>query len=381
MKDIYELLHHIDIDENEFTEMEVTELEKARVKQALKKSIRGNVIKRGQRKKAMAASVLIGLSLTTIGLTFPVSADGIPVIGDIFRFFDSERTDLPKNVDTKKNAKNGLYYDYKKYAEGINITKQSNGITFTIRDAVYDGKTLSLTYSIESGQDLGNNPFPSGRLQIQGGKALGSTEGISRVGKHNYVGLLTVSDVDGSIGDNATVKWEVGSIQNPDKQKEIKGQWDFEFSLKATEREETIVNRSITQNDVTVSLEKLSISPMSFVIYYNQEVAENLKNKWDEVRVDLTIKDDLGNLYVGQDNGGRGKNSYNVNWSKTFQKLDPKARKLIVAPHVILWNHTSANYGGVEGIGNVFRKLPIEEKPGKDKEEFALKNIVIDLKK
>ena len=36
MKDIYELLNDIDIDDNEFEEMEVTELEKAKVKSTLK---------------------------------------------------------------------------------------------------------------------------------------------------------------------------------------------------------------------------------------------------------------------------------------------------------------------------------------------------------
>ena len=39
MKDIYELLNDIDIDENEFEEMEVSEFEKAKVKKALKKSL------------------------------------------------------------------------------------------------------------------------------------------------------------------------------------------------------------------------------------------------------------------------------------------------------------------------------------------------------
>ena len=40
MKDIYELLNEIDIDENEFEEMEVTELEKAKVKKDVKKIIK-----------------------------------------------------------------------------------------------------------------------------------------------------------------------------------------------------------------------------------------------------------------------------------------------------------------------------------------------------
>lgn len=47
---------------------------------------------------------------------------------------------------------------------------------------------------------------------------------------------------------------------------------------------------------------------------------------WDTVYVEIEIKDDLGNSYSGEGNGGRGKDSYSMNWSKTFQKLDPKAQ-------------------------------------------------------
>ena len=40
MKDIYELLNDIDIDENEFHEMEVSEFEKAKVKKTVKTIIK-----------------------------------------------------------------------------------------------------------------------------------------------------------------------------------------------------------------------------------------------------------------------------------------------------------------------------------------------------
>lgn len=39
MKDIYELLNDVDVDDHEFEEMAVTEFEKAKVKSTLKKSI------------------------------------------------------------------------------------------------------------------------------------------------------------------------------------------------------------------------------------------------------------------------------------------------------------------------------------------------------
>ena len=56
MKDIYELLNDIDIDENEFEEMEVSELEKAKVKKTLKKSLNEKKKMKGWQKKCARSS-------------------------------------------------------------------------------------------------------------------------------------------------------------------------------------------------------------------------------------------------------------------------------------------------------------------------------------
>lgn len=67
---------------------------------------------------------------------------------------------------------------------------------------------------------------------------------------------------------------------------------------------------------------------MSFIVYYDQIVSENLSNKWDGVNVELDIKDDLGNVYSGNGNGGKGTDSYN-SLSKPFEILDKYATKLL----------------------------------------------------
>ena len=141
MKDIYELLNDMDIDETEFKEMEVTELEKAKVKRSLKKSISKKKKMKRWQKKCCVASIIFGLSAATIGFSFTASAKSIPLIGDIFSFLG--------------NGKTGLYDDYKDYSNEIGLTEESNGLTFTINDAIYDGKTVTITYTIESEEDLG----------------------------------------------------------------------------------------------------------------------------------------------------------------------------------------------------------------------------------
>lgn len=381
MKDIYELLNDINIDENEFEEMEVSELEKAKVKNTLKKSINKKRKMKSWKKNVAVASVLIGLSTTTLGLTFPAYAKNIPVIEDIFRFFDNGRTE--SSIDSKdvKNEEKGLYYNYKKFSNEINITKESNGVKITVNDAVFDGKTVSITYSIESEQDLGENAFIDGP-DIEGIGAMGGSGKTTKIDSNNYVGILTLSNLEDKTLDVANIKWNINSIQNPDNQTEIKGDWNFDFSLNAVDSTMQISDSSSEQNGVKVNIEKLSFTSMSFIVYYDQVVSEKVRSKWHGVDVDIKIKDDLGNSYSGEGNGGSGDSEgYKMSWSKTFEKLDQNATKLIITPHITLREYTSDNFGSVEITKDGSKEITIPKKSGKGKEDFILEDIIIDLKK
>ena len=368
MKDIYELLNEIDIDEKEFEEMEVTELEKAKVKKELKKSLHEKKKGKSWKRNIAAAAVIIGLSASTFGLTFPATAGNIPVIGDIFRFLDNGRT--------------GLYDEYKEYSTEINMAEESKGITVTINDAIYDGKTVSITYSIETEQDLGNDPMIYGTLDIKGSTGQAGTSAISKIDENHYVGLITASSMNLRNEDTVKIKWNLGSITIPEKQEEIKGKWNFALTLDATESRTQLSDQSVEQNGVQVHVGEISITPMSFIVYYDQVVSENIRNKWHGVEVEIEVKDELGNNYSGEGNGGTGDSEgYNISWSKTFEKLDEKATKLIITPHITLREYTSENFGSVEMTKDGEREIPIPKKPGKGKEEFVLEDIIIELEK
>ena len=368
MKDIYELLNEIDIDEKEFEEMEVTELEKAKVKKMLKRSLNENKKGKSWKRNVVAAAVIIGLSASTFGLAFPATAGNIPVIGDIFRFIDNGRT--------------GLYDGYKEYSTEINMSRESKGITVTINDAIYDGKTVSVTYSIKTEQDLGKDPMVLGTLDIKGSTGQAGTSAISKVDENHYVGLITASSMNLRNEDTVKIKWNLDRITIPEKQEEIKGNWNFALTLDATESSTQVSDQSVEQNGVQVHVGEISITPMSFIVYYDQVVSEAIRNKWHGVEVEIEVKDDVGNTYSGEGNGGTGDSEgYDISWSKTFEKLDEKATKLIITPHITLREYTSENFGSVEITENGEREIPIPFKPGKGKEEFLLEDIIIELEK
>lgn len=336
----------------------------------------------GWKQHVAIASVAICLVAIMFGLTFPAFAVSIPVIRDIFRFFDNERVVLHNEVKINKEERTGFRHEYKKYSNEINLTQENNGIKFTVHDAIYNGKTVSVTYSIESNQDLGDNPSTLDFLKIKGAGGISGSNGIKKVDEHKYVGLITASNLETTIEDSVNIQWTVDSITNSNTKKEIKGNWNFDFPLKATKSKGKLIHSSVEQDGVKVSIEKLSISPMSFIISYKQEVSEYMKNRWDEIYVDLRIKDDLGNSYAGEGNGSiRDESSYTLNGSKTFEKINPNATKLIMTPHVMLSNHNADNYGEDGETGSGGSKFNILKKIDSQKEDLVLKDIVIELEK
>ncbi|GGG72590.1 ECF-type sigma factor negative effector [Paenibacillus radicis (ex Gao et al. 2016)] len=369
MKDIYEHLNDVDISETEYEEMAVTDLEKAKIKKRLRESIINQQKKANGWKKTVAASIIIiGLSTAALGVTFPAYASTIPVIGDIFKFLDPARA--------------GLYDNYKEYSSEMNLTEQSNGIKMTINNAIYDGETVSLAFSIESDQNLGDNPYLHGLLDIKG--AQGGTGGsqITRVNDNNYVGLITASNNFKHPSKNkVNIKWRIDRIISEVGQKEIEGDWSFAFALEATDNQTQIINQSAEHDGVIVNLSKISVTPMSFIVFYDQAVSESVQKEWHMVDVDIEIKDDWGNRYSGKGNGSLGdRDGYNMAWSKTFQKLDPRATKLIVTPRITRYEYTSENHGSVGMTEAGTKEMQIPEKPGKGIEEYTLDDITIELK-
>ena len=91
-----------------------------------------------------AASILVGLSVATLGIGFPTYA-GI--------------ANCRGHIPILDNGRTGLYENYKEFSTELNMTRESSGVKVTINDVISDGRTLSITYSLESEQDLREDPI------------------------------------------------------------------------------------------------------------------------------------------------------------------------------------------------------------------------------
>ncbi|MDF2506098.1 DUF4179 domain-containing protein [Clostridium sp.] len=368
MKDIYEILNDVDIDETEMESMEVSDIEKAKVKKTLKKSIKKNKIWKRSIIAATVCFVMIG-SIGIVGLTSPVNAAAIPVVGDIFRFLDNGRT--------------GVYDKYKENANGINVTKESNGISVTIKDAIFDGKTLSYTYEIKSDKDLGGSPILGGMgtsgVSIKGYKGgMTGTSGTKKVNDNTYVGQDNYSIDRERKQINAKLNFEgIGKFNNGTEEK-IKGNWKFDINLKAIESNKQYVNKEIEKDGIKVGIDNIAKTRMSVTINYTQSITEKIKEKWFSVSTDLEVKDDLGNVYKGQGNGEQG-NLYKMKGSMTFGKINDNAKKLIIIPKI----HMSNTARGVSFDKNR-KETEIKAKIDAnhlERRDIVLGDIVVDLEK
>lgn len=264
MKDIYELLNEVEIDDEEIKKVEaeateyiklegekvvIGDIEKATIKRALKKRI--NKKHRWYGKGIVAAittSIIIGGPLC-IGIVNPTYAASLPIVGDIFRFLDNGRT--------------GIYDLYKENAQEINVTKESNGVSITVQDALFDGKTAYITYVVNTDKDLGDMPKigtgPTFSIKDYEGGMTGSSQS-KKIDEHTYVAQesYTIDEFKESIKCKLKIKEIL--IVGSNNQESIKGNWQFEFELGATEGIREEVNKSSTEDEFSVTIDYIRMS-------------------------------------------------------------------------------------------------------------------------
>lgn len=181
MKDIFEHLNNLKLDDEDFEEMEVNEVEKARVKAKLKQSIKKNhsyhMRKQSARKKwgygigaAVMAFVLLVAS-ATVSPTMAQVASSIPLIGQIYKNLG--------DIGLKNVSEAGL-------SEFSGESKTINGITITLGEIYYDDARVTASFSVDS-----EKPITSDYFNV----------------KHNYKGGTPFSNYGLKVDESSPKNW------------------------------------------------------------------------------------------------------------------------------------------------------------------------------
>lgn len=360
-KDVYDHLNDIKMDVSQFEREDISEAEKSKVKLDVKgKTRRPKPVR--WRKIAAAASISIGLSSAAFfGLSFTSFAQEIPFIGHVFKWFNDD----------------GFYENYSEHANALAMTQEDNGISMTVNEAIFDGKTLYVTYELTSEKDLGESPWLEGipdLLENANVWTLSTRHDIKKIDSNHYAGITTAQIYPVDRLDEGSFEFTINEVvpEESMNSQPVPVNLTFQFDLLATGNKEQLVNGKTEQNDVTVAVKKVVYTPMSFIVFYDEKVTKELMEKWDFVSTDIVVKDDVGNIYTNRHNGGSSNSSTILHHTITFEKLDPKATKLIVTPIVqLLEKDGTTEYGAI--YRNQDSTAPMEE--------FEMDEIVIEIEK
>ena len=291
MKKLYKQFAKLNI-EMDIQPMEVSELEKERVKRTVMKRKKKNHFSRNF---SVAAAFFIASSIT-LSFAFPTFAAKLPVIGNIFELFNDDEKYVFEKYDT--------------YSTEIGVTKESNGISVTVKDAVYDGENITIAYTIKSDQDLGERPVLMGDWVVDEFKDMYKDSGysynyiIEKINDNEYAVLYIYELIEGPKPDEVHITWQGDKIQNLNNvNNTFLGDRSFQFSLNALESKTQEFTGSIKseEEDIGVGVTKMTETPVSTTLYLT-EVADvraiaKEDEEWRGVPIDYIVSDDLGNEY------------------------------------------------------------------------------------
>jgi hypothetical protein len=313
----------LDLDIENLEPMPLTKEQKAAMKSRIMKKTR---VKKPYRIGRVAAAVFLGASVLTASfMTIPAIANQIPFVQNILSYFEDDA--LPNS--------------YTDLAEFVNQVQSSNGIDIMIENAVYDGTNVFVTYAIQTDIDLGKMPRADGFLNVEPASGSGGTGTVEKINETTYVGVEKVTPhFDEKSPEKVIVEWEPLAFWNYETNKQFEGDWKFEFTLVQLPTNIQLLEETGEQDGIKVAMKSIEESEMTAVLQYEYFVDETLLEKWPFISVELAdVKDNLGNEYEINGNGGVSHHNGTVNQSRaTIYSLHPDANSLTMTPEIFYAN-------------------------------------------
>ena len=364
MKKVYKQLNHLKID-TELEPMEVNDLEMTRIKQRVFKK-RGR--KRIPKIVGFAAAIVFAVNVAA-SVTFPAYAEKIPFLSSVFQLFNDENK--------------YVFEDYEGFATDIAVTKESNGISITITDAVYDGENVTVAYTMTSEKELGTRPSLEGEFIIEELKKRYENKGYStrsiveRISEHEYAGLFVYQLIQGSKPKEVHVSWNGNAVIDLNNvSTAYEGDWNFQFHLKTLESKTTKLADAgllLQEDGIEINMSKMVTTPVSTTLYMTERVLHNQFqppiDDWHGVHIEYKVVDNIGNEYKTIPYYGIGVQKELNNLSQPrlmMNKIHKDATLLTITPYVsvLKLGMPSATENGsiapIEEMGEPYSIGPIE---------------------
>ncbi|WP_107951151.1 DUF4179 domain-containing protein [Lysinibacillus parviboronicapiens] len=297
----------------------------------------------------VAAAMILGLTTTSVAFAFPSLASQIPFMDNVISFFNDEERD---------------YKDFETFSTDIGLAQTSNGTTVMIDNAVYDGTNITISFALETEQEIEQEIEISAmnRFDVVDAIGMGGSEKITKISDNRYVGLASFTPhfKDEGYPETVEITWSPEAFNSTSNDSVVEGDWSFAFSLKRLEGDIQLLNKTVQKENVSFTLQSIEFTDVSTVISYEQVIKDELLKEWESVTPVFHVTDDLGNVYMnGTGGGGKTTNDYKTfKGTSDFGTIKEGASKLIIQPIQI----ASLNYG-------------------KGHTKIELETIVIDLKK
>lgn len=288
MKDIYEILNDVDIDEKEFEEACVSKEDKDRIKLNLRKTIAKKKLS-GKRKAVIAAAVTFIICSAVISVN-PALANGIPVIGDL----------LNKNLISVNKH-------YKDYVDVIGKTKSDKGIDITFENAIADDNELFLSFIVKNNNEEIKDNYVNALMLPTSLKVNGEKLGISSEPSYEVIDNNTIRVLNKIHWSQYEKKDKMNIDIGIDELYGKKGNWGVSFYVdKSKLVQKTVqykVNKNININGIKGKIDTIKVSPLTVSINGTGDIVEmNKKGQF----VDFIALDDKGRglLWIGSGNEG-----------------------------------------------------------------------------
>ncbi|WP_394191501.1 DUF4179 domain-containing protein [Paenisporosarcina quisquiliarum] len=363
---IFKDLNDVKLNVSEFEEMPLSAMERNRIqKKVFKKIASKKSMKQKKHSFLIAAASLIIISSFTFSATFPALATKVPIINNIFALFG--------------NDENYVFEEYDNYSTDIGVTRESNGVSITATNAVYDGENITIAYTITSEKDLGERPVLKGKLMVEEFgdryKDTGYFENyiVEKINDHEYAVIYIYQLIKGSKPDALHLTWKGDSVLNLNNAyQETLGSWSFQFSLDMLDtKTKKYVPSEVFSEDkgIEVGVTKLTQTPVSSTIYLSELVDERLVSQEEEelrtVSIDYLISDNLGKEYKYVHYRDTGHSTdFDVNHRSypriTTNVVDDAATTLTITPIVHVYRVANPNSKGESPLVPVMEPYAIE---------------------